>query len=171
MSIRTITDKATYLTFHLGNEIFAVNVLKIREVLELTRITNVPKMPDFVMGVINVRGSIVPVVDLKQKFGMQSTENTINTCIVVIEVPIENNIITIGCLADSVEEVINLDPDQIDAAPHIGTSVDTEFIKGIGKKADSFIIVLDIESVFSGHEINMVDNSIETIQKSATADR
>jgi len=96
---------------------------------------------------------------------MQSTENTINTCIVVIEVPIENNIITIGCLADSVEEVINLDPDQIDAAPHIGTSVDTEFIKGIGKKADSFIIVLDIESVFSGHEINMVDNSIETIQK------
>jgi purine-binding chemotaxis protein CheW len=159
MNVQTITKKATYLTFMLGKEVFAVNVAKVREVLELTKITKVPKTPDYMQGVINLRGSVVPVVDLKLKFGMQKTEESINTCIVVMEIEMENEITVLGGLADSVEEVIDLEPENIEAAPQIGSSLNTDFIKGMGKKDEEFIIILDIDKIFSEKEIEVVSKA------------
>jgi purine-binding chemotaxis protein CheW len=138
-----------YLTFKLGNEIFATEVAKVREVLDLTTITEIPKTPDFMAGVINLRGSVVPVVDLRLCFDMSKTVSTRNTCIVVVEVLLENESTVIGALADSVEEVIDLEPDQIQPAPRIGTQIRTDFIKGMGKRDDQFIMILDIDRVFS----------------------
>jgi purine-binding chemotaxis protein CheW len=107
-------------------------------------------------GVINLRGSVVPVVDLRLCFEMSKTESTRNTCIVVVEVLLDNESTVIGALADSVEEVIDLDPDQIEPAPRIGTRIRTEFIKGMGKRDSQFIMILDIDRVFSAEELAVV---------------
>jgi purine-binding chemotaxis protein CheW len=107
-------------------------------------------------GVINLRGSVVPVVDLRLCLEMSKTENTRNTCIVVVEVMLDNESIVIGALADSVEEVIDLEPDQIQAAPRIGAQIRTDFIKGMGKRDAQFILILDIDRVFSADEISAV---------------
>jgi purine-binding chemotaxis protein CheW len=116
MSVSEITETRQYLTFKLGNEIFATDVAKVREVLDLTTITQIPRTPDFMAGVINLRGSVVPVVDLRLCFEMSKTESTRNTCIVVVEVLLDNESTIIGALTDSVEEVIDLEPDQIQPA-------------------------------------------------------
>ena len=113
MSVSEITETRQYLTFKLGNEVFATDVAKVREVLDFTTITEIPRTPDFMSGVINLRGSVVPVVDLRLCFEMSKTERTRNTCIVVVEVLLDNESTVIGALADSVEEVIDLEPDQI----------------------------------------------------------
>jgi len=115
-----ITETRQYLTFRLGNEIFATDVAKVREVLDLTTITAIPRTPAFMAGVINLRGSVVPVVDLRLCFEMSKTGNTRNTCIVVVEVLLDDGVAVIGALTDSVEEVIDLEPDQIEPAPRIG---------------------------------------------------
>jgi purine-binding chemotaxis protein CheW len=106
-------------------------------------------------GVINLRGSVVPVLDMRLKFGMSQTEKTINTCIIVVEVTIEGETAIIGALVDSVQEVFELEPDQIELAPRIGVQLKTEFIKGMGKRDDQFIIILDIDKVFSSDELSM----------------
>jgi purine-binding chemotaxis protein CheW len=156
MSVSEITETRQYLTFKLDNEIFATDVAKVIEVLDLTTITQIPRTPDFMAGVINLRGSVVPVVDLRLCFGMSKTENTRNTCIVVVEVMLENESTVIGVLADSVEEVIDLEPDQIQPAPKIGTQIRTDFIKGMGKRDTQFIMILDIDRVFSAEELAAV---------------
>jgi purine-binding chemotaxis protein CheW len=156
MSGSEITETRQYLTFKLGNEIFATDVAKVREVLDLTTITQIPRTPDFMTGVINLRGSVVPVVDLRLCFEMSKTENTRNTCIVVVEVMLDNEPIVIGALADSVEEVIDLEPDQIQPAPHIGSHIRTDFIKGMGERDAQFVMILDIDRVFSVDEISAV---------------
>ena len=148
-----ITETRQYLTFRLGNEIFATDVAKVREVLDLTTITAVPRTPEFMSGVINLRGSVVPVVDLRLCFEMSKTESTRNTCIVVVEVLLDNEPTVIGALADSVEEVIDLEPDQIEPAPRIGTQVHTDFIRGMGKRNTQFIMILDIDRVFSAEQL------------------
>jgi purine-binding chemotaxis protein CheW len=153
MSVNAITQARQYLTFKLGNEIFATDVEKVREVLDLTTITKIPRTPEFMAGVINLRGSVVPVVDLRLCFEMSKTESTRNTCIVVVEVQLDNESTIIGALADSVEEVIDLEPDQIQPAPKIGTQIRTEFIRGMGKRDTQFIIILDIDRVFSSEDI------------------
>ncbi len=153
MSVSEITETRQYLTFKLGNEIFATDVAKVREVLDLTTITAIPRTPDFMAGVINLRGSVVPVVDLRLCFEMSKTESTRNTCIVVVEVLLDNESTVIGALADSVEEVIDLEPDQIQPAPSIGTQIRTDFIKGMGKRDAQFIMILDIDRVFSAEEL------------------
>ena len=122
-----------YLTFTLADEVFAVDVARVREILEMPSITKVPQVPDFMLGVINLRGCVVPVIDLRQKFGMQETAQTVNTCIIVVEVAMDSENIVLGSLADSVQEVIEMEPSQIEAAPHIGTNLKTDFIKGMGK--------------------------------------
>jgi len=155
MSVTEITETRQYLTFKLGNEIFATDVAKVREVLDLTTITAIPRTPDFMAGVINLRGSVVPVVDLRLCFEMSKTESTRNTCIVV-EVLLDNESTVIGALADSVEEVIDLEPDQIEPAPRIGTQIRTDFIKGMGKRDTQFIMILDIDRVFSAEELAVV---------------
>ena len=156
MSVNGITETRQYLTFKLGNEVFATDVAKVREVLDLTTITSIPRTPAFMRGVINLRGSVVPVVDLRLCFDMSKTESTRNTCIVVVEVWLDNEAIVIGALADSVEEVIDLEPQQIQPAPKIGTQIRTDFIKGMGKRDTQFIMILDIDKVFSAEELASV---------------
>lgn len=148
-----------YLTFTLADEVFAVDVARVREILEITSITKVPQTPEFMRGVINLRGSVVPVIDMRLKFGMTETERTVNTCIIVVEVEMEGETIVLGSLADSVQEVIEMEPGQIEAAPHIGTHLNTDFIRGMGKHDGRFIMILDIDRIFSASEIDAVSGN------------
>jgi purine-binding chemotaxis protein CheW len=154
MSVNEITDTRQYLTFKLGDEVFGIEVSKVREVLDFAAITRIPRTPDFMSGVINLRGNVVPVVDLRLCFEMSKTSKTVNTCIVVVEMWIEGESTVIGALADSVEEVIDLEPEQIQPAPRMGTQIRTEFIKGMGKHDAEFIMILDIDRVFSAGELS-----------------
>ena len=156
MSVTTITETTQYLTFKLAEEVFALDVAKVREILEYTSVTKVPRTPEFMRGVINLRGSVVPVMDLRLKFGMAATEQTINTCIIVVEVEMEGEILLLGALADSVQEVNEMEPEQIEAAPHIGTQLNTDFIKGMGKHDGTFVMILDIDRVFGAAELEMI---------------
>ena len=144
-----------YLTFRLAEEVYALDITKVREVLEFDRVTKVPKTPEFLTGVINLRGKVVPVVDLRLKFGMSKTEKTVDTCIIITEIEIDKEMTQIGAMADSVWEVIDIDPKQIEPAPKIGTQLDTRFIEGMGKHNDEFIIILNINRVFSSEEMNL----------------
>jgi len=126
-------------------------------------VTKVPRTPDFMRGVINLRGSVVPVVDMRLKFNMSRTEQTVNTCIIITEINLDGDKVVLGALADSVQEVIDLEPGQIEPAPRIGTRLNTEFIKGMGKRDDQFIIILEIDRIFSTEEL------IEVHEAKATA--
>jgi len=156
MSVAEIIQTTQYLTFKLGQEVYALDITKVREVLDFTSATKVPRTPDFMRGVINLRGSVVPVVDLRLKFGMTMTENTVNTCVIITEVTVDNETTVLGALADSVQEVVDLDPEHIEPAPRIGTKLRTEFITGMGKQGDRFIILLNIDRVFSADELELV---------------
>lgn len=149
-------ETTQYLTFNLAEEVFAVDVGRVREILEITNITKVPQTPEFMRGVINLRGSVVPVIDMRLKFGMSETERTVNTCIVVVEVTMDGETTVLGALADSVQEVIDMEPEQIEAAPHIGTQLNTDFIKGMGKHDGRFVMILDIDRIFSSAELEAV---------------
>jgi purine-binding chemotaxis protein CheW len=153
MSVLSISDTRQYLTFLLGEEVFALDVSHVREILEFTTVTKVPKTPDYMRGVINLRGSVVPVLDMRLKFGLTEIEKTVNTCIIVVEVSCEGENTIIGAMVDSVQEVFELEHDQIEPAPKIGTQLKTDFVKGMGKKDDRFIIILDIDKVFSSAEL------------------
>ncbi len=153
MSATEILESNQYLTFKLDQEVYAIDITQVREVLDFTEVTKVPRMPDFMRGVINLRGGVVPVVDLRLKFGMVKSERTVDTCIIIMELDIEGEKTYLGALADSVQEVITLEADQIEPPPKIGTRLDTEFIKGMGKRNDDLIIILDIDRVFSSSEL------------------
>ncbi len=155
----TATSEATqYLTFKLEDEVFALDISKVREVLDFTTITKVPRTPEFMRGVINLRGSVVPVVDMRLKFGMSRTERSVNTCIIIVEVDVDGEKLVLGTLADSVQEVLDLGPDHIEPAPRIGTRLKTEFIKGMGKRESDFIIILDIDKIFSTEELTLTQD-------------
>ncbi len=156
-----------YLTFKLEDEVFGLAIGKVREVLDFTTITKVPRTPEYMRGVINLRGSVVPVVDLHLKFGLAQTEKTVNTCIIIVEISMEGEITVLGALADSVQEVVELEPEQIEPAPKIGTKLNTEFIKGMGKREDQFIILLDIDKVFSNEELSVVQRAETNAQDAA----
>jgi purine-binding chemotaxis protein CheW len=151
-----MAENRTYLTFTLDKEDFAVDVAGVREVLDFTEITRVPRTPDFMKGVINLRGSVVPVVDLRLKFGLPETEKTVDTCIIVLEVDMEGEITVIGAVADSVREVFEINTADIEPPPRIGTRFETEFISGMGKHNDAFIIILDVNKVFSTRELELI---------------
>ncbi len=160
MTVSGITETALYLTFELEDEIFAVDVSQVREVLDLTTISKVPRSPEFMRGVINVRGSVVPVMDLRTKFGMNLVESTVNTRIIITEINMDAKKIVLGAIADSVNDVLELEPDQIEEPPEIGSRWRSEFIKGIGKGEDKFIIILNVDRVFSTEELAVAqDNS------------
>lgn len=163
MNTKKITETALYLTFKLGDEVFALDVSQVREVLDLTLITKVPQAPEFLRGVINVRGSVVPVVDMRIKFGLPRTDDTPDTRIIVMELDLDGEMCTLGALADSVHEVVEMEPDQIEAPPKIGMRWKTEFIRGIGKRNDDFVIILDIDRVFSVDELALVDASAGSV--------
>jgi len=149
-------EATQFLTFKLADEVFALDITKVREVLDFTTVTKVPGTLEFMRGVINLRGSVVPVVDLRLKFGMTKTESTVNTCIIITEVTVDNDTTILGALADSVQEVLDLEAASIAPPPKIGTKLRTEFIKGMGKRDDRFIIILDVDKVFSSDELAMV---------------
>jgi purine-binding chemotaxis protein CheW len=156
------TDQAgatQYLTFTLDDEVFALDIGKVREVLDYTTVTKVPQTPDFMRGVINLRGNVVPVVDMRLKFGMESTEKTVNTCIIIVEVAVDGETVILGAMADSVQEVLDLEADQIEPPPRIGTKMRTDFIRGMGKRDEQFIIILDIDRIFSGEELAAVQGN------------
>ena len=160
MSVAGVMETTTqYLTFKLDDEIFALDITKVREVMDFTAITKVPRTPDFMRGVINLRGSVVPVVDLRLKFGMSMTGKTVNTCIIITEVAVDGDTVVLGALADSVQEVIELEPGSVSPPPRIGTKLKTQFINGMGKRGDHFIIILDIDKVFSTDELALVQEN------------
>src|SRR5215469_4284355 len=153
MSVIDITETRQYLTFKLENEVFALDVATVREVLDFTTVTKIPRTPEFMRGVINLRGSVVPVVDLRLAFGMSKTEKSVNTCIIVVEVRLDGDTTIMGALADSVLEVIDQEPDQIQPAPQIGASIKTDFIRGMGRRDSDFLMILDIDRVFSTDQL------------------
>lgn len=159
MSVESITETRQYLTFKLDSEVFALDVATVREVLDFTTVTKIPRTPEFMRGVINLRGSVVPVVDLRLAFGMSATQKTVNTCIIVAEVSLGGECAIMGALADSVEEVIDLEPEQIQPPPRIGASIKTDFIRGMGKRESNFLMILDIDRVFSAEELAGLQSS------------
>jgi len=156
MSISEATGNEQFLTFKLGEEIFAVEVARVREILDVTTITKVPQTPEYMRGVINLRGGVVPVIDLRLRFGMSGTENTVNTCIIVVEVNVGGERVVLGTLADSVQEVFDLEAGQIEPPPRIGARLNTEFLKGMGKHQDGFVIILDIDNLFTSSDLQQL---------------
>lgn len=161
MSISGIAESAQYLTFKLEDEVFAVDVANIREILDFTPATKVPGTPEFMRGVINVRGNVVPIVDMRLKFGLSRTEKRVDTCIVVMEIAVDEDKIVLGALVDSVQEVFEMEASQIEPPPRMGTRWKTEFIKGIGKRNDQLIIILNIDRVFSTGELSILQDSAD----------
>ncbi len=157
-----INDTTQYLSFNLNDEVFALDIGKVREVLEFSTVTKVPQTPEFMRGVINLRGGVVPVIDMKLKFGMGETGKAINTCVIITEVEMDDGELTVlGALADSVQEVFDLHVEDIEPAPKLGTQLNTEFLKGMGKKDDEFVLLLDIDKVFNLEEIEAVSGAGE----------
>jgi purine-binding chemotaxis protein CheW len=149
-----------YLTLTLGGEDFALEISKVREVLDFIQITKVPRTPEFMRGVINLRGNVVSVIDLRLSLGMSATEQTVNTCIVIVDIMLGCESMLMGMLADSVQEVIELDPDQIEPSPALVTRMNTDFIKGMGKRDGLFLMILDIDKVLSHEELAAVSSDI-----------
>ncbi|MEW6593545.1 MAG: chemotaxis protein CheW [Thermodesulfobacteriota bacterium] len=147
----TMEQQATqYLTFVLRDEGFAIEIGKVREVLDVTTLTRIPRMPEYLSGVINLRGSVVPVMDLGQKLGMGVISHTKNTCIMIVELEVEGAMVEMGVLTDSVQMVLDLQAEDIEAVPRMGTNLNTEFIKGMGRQGeDKFLIILDIDRVLA----------------------
>jgi purine-binding chemotaxis protein CheW len=177
MSNQAVEEVSTYLTFGLGNETFAFDVESVKEVLDLSDITRVPRTPDFMRGVINLRGAVVPVVDMRVKFGLTVREDTVDTCIIVAEVELDGDLTVIGALADSVREVFQIDEAHIEPPPSIGMQLNTEFIKGMGKQGEEFIIILDVNRIFSSAELiqfrgqDVLPDSVEEVQAGEIPDQ
>lgn len=158
-----------YLTFQLDGEVFALEIGKVREVLDFSSVTRVPRTPAFMRGVINLRGSVVPVIDMRLKFDMERTTETVNTCIIIVEVELDGETSVLGALADSVQEVVDLESDQIEPPPRIGTRLRTDFIRGMGKHDEQFIIILDIDKVFSVDELVAVTGHLNLRKEEESA--
>ncbi len=152
-----ITQISQYMTFKLGNELFAIDVAQVREVLEVSTITRVPTAPDYMRGVVNVRGKSTPVVDLRLRFGLPLTADTVSTRIIVMELWLDGETTVLGGLADSVHEVIELDPAHINPPPGIAMRWRTDFIQGMGRRGDDFLIILDVNAVFASDQLALVD--------------
>ncbi|HKK72660.1 MAG TPA: chemotaxis protein CheW [Candidatus Krumholzibacteria bacterium] len=152
MSTDLATTSQQYLTFRLAGETFALAIAKVREVLEHRTLTKLPQTPATVRGVINLRGHVVPVVDLNLRFGNRETETTVDTCIVITEVEIDGTVAHIGALVDAVDEVFELEDDRIEPPPRMGLNLDTSYVRGMGKRDDDFVIVLDADRVFDARD-------------------
>ena len=153
MSAQAVKEVSTYLTFGLGEETFAMDVANVREVLDVIDVTKVPRTPDYMLGVINLRGGVVPVVDMRIKFGLPATERSVDTCIIVSEIELDGESTIIGALADSVQEVFEMADEDIEPPPSLGMRLNSEFVKGMGKRDDRFIIILDVNRIFSTEEL------------------
>jgi purine-binding chemotaxis protein CheW len=150
-----IDKEGKYLTFALAHEEYGLEILKVREIIGYMEITAVPQTPNDVKGVINLRGQVIPVVDLRAKFGMDTTEITEETCIIVVEICQSDRNYQTGIIVDHVQEVLDIAGGDIEDAPQFGSSVDTDFILGMGKIGDSVKILLDIDKVLSDSNISI----------------
>jgi purine-binding chemotaxis protein CheW len=149
----TTAESGQYITFKIGDELFAINVFQVREVLDLTPVTKVPTAPPYLRGVVNVRGKAIPVVDLRCKFGLPPAPDTVNTRIVVLELELDGEMCIVGGQADSVHEVIELEANEIDPPPRIASRWKTEIVRGMARRGEDFIIVLDVGAVFDMAEL------------------
>jgi len=156
-----------YLTFRLDNEEYGLEILKVREIIGLMEITSVPQTPEHIRGVLNLRGKVIPVIDLRLKFGMESTEDTDQTCIVVVEVDFGDRSVMTGVVVDAVSEVLDIDNEQIEDAPAFGGGVDTDFILGIGKIKNEVKILLDIDKVLDTGDVDVLSAMGEDVAKGA----
>lgn len=154
-------EVSQYMTFKLGDELFAINVSQVREVLEVPLITKIPNTPDYMSGVVNVRGQSVPVVDLRLRFGLSKIQLTVNTRIIVMELQVDGEPVILGGMADSVHEVIGIEPSSINPPPQIAQRWKTEFIQGLGRREDDFIILLDVNAVFSSDDLLVLQEKVD----------
>ena len=152
VATKTKVTEGKFLTFILGSEVYGIEILKVREIIKLMDITAVPRTPDYLKGLINLRGKVIPIVDLRSKFSMPEIEHTQETCIIVAEV----NQTSIGIIVDSVSEVSNINSEEIEEAPHLGQDIDTDFILGLGKTKERIVILLDIALVLSSEDLETV---------------
>ena len=160
-------EEAQYLTFLLGSEMFAIDILGIKEIIEYGSLTSVPMMPEFIRGVINLRGAVVPVVDLSARFSRAASAVTRRSCIVIIEANNDGETQDIGVLVDSVSEVLEIPANEIEPAPSFGAKIRADFISGMGKIKEKFVIILDADKVLSVNELAMLSgvggNSTEAL--------
>ena len=152
-----------YLTFKLGPESYGLGILKVQEIIGLMAITHVPRASHYVRGVINLRGKVIPVVDLRLKFGMESTVDTERTCVIVVQVMHGTQTIVMGLIVDEVSEVLDITENQLEPPPSFGTSVDTMFIQGMGKVGDKVIILLDVDRALVGDSITLENQAMSDL--------
>lgn len=148
----TANDEQTdqYLTFLLGGEMYSIGILGIKEIIEYGVVTSVPMMPAYIRGVINLRGAVVPVLDLLARFGSGRTEAARRTCIVIVEVRNGNETLDVGVLVDAVNEVVGIPAEEIEPAPTLGSNIDTRFVAGMGKVDGQFVVILNVDQVADG---------------------
>ena len=147
------TELSQYLTFYLGGEEYAVGILRVKEILAYDTLTRVPDTPGFIRGVMNLRGSVVPVVDLAVRFGLGDTTLTKSTCVVILEVELDGEITVVGVMADAVSQVVELADDQIEPPPALGTTIRVEYLKGLGASGRKFVMILDVDRILSKGEL------------------
>jgi purine-binding chemotaxis protein CheW len=152
MSKNELNDATSYLSFRLGEEIFAINVSRVHKILELSNITEVPHAPDYMKGVINLRGNVLPVIDTRVKFGLSSVEKTKTTAILVVEIIISAEIVMVGMLVDAVHAVLKIEQSNLLPPPAIGNQYQSQFIANMARVKEKFFIVLNIDAVFSSAE-------------------
>ncbi len=152
-ALATKTKAGKYLTFVLNDEVYGIEILKVREIIGLMNVTNVPQTPDYMKGIINLRGKVIPVIDLRLKFSMPEGEQTPETCTIVVEV----DSTSIGIIVDRVSEVMEINGNEIECAPPFGQGIDTDFIMGLGKIKDAIVILLDIAKILSAEELAIVE--------------
>lgn len=148
MEQEEISTADQYLTFIIDEEAFAISIERVREVLDSAVITEVPSTPDHVRGVLNLRGNVVPVLDLKQKFGLGATEKTVSSCTVIVEVDVSGDEMIVGFMVDAMREVFDIEEEEIEPPPTVGSRFNIEYIKGMAKHNDEFIVILDIDKLF-----------------------
>ena len=151
-----------YLTFTLGKEVYALDILVVKEIIQYTEISGVPMMPNYIRGIINLRGTVVPVIDLHVRFGQTTAQVGKRTCIIILEVVVQAQTFVIGAMVDAVSAVIEVTDQQIEPPPRFGNQARNEFISGIGKIGEQFIIILDINKTFSIEELEAMSTAIET---------
>jgi purine-binding chemotaxis protein CheW len=148
-----------YLTFTLSDEEYGIGILKIKEIIGMMTVTTVPQTPEFVKGVINLRGKVIPVIDLRLRFGMESMDYTERTCIIVVEIDGTSGTVQIGIVVDSVSEVLNIKVDEIEDTPTFGTRLNTDYILGMAKMEGGVKILLDINRVLKAEEVELLDKA------------
>ena len=157
-AVQKVADReGKYLTFSLDQEEYGIGILKVKEIIGMMRITPVPQTPEYIKGVINLRGKVIPVLDLRVRFGMASSSYTERTCIIVVEIDAVKSRLHIGLVVDSVSEVINIKGSDIEDTPAFGTTLDTDYILGMAKAGSNVRILLDIDRVLSADEMLMLE--------------